>query len=242
MQLALGGERLDVEVPRKVRIDGIENHIESPGQALQGGFIVGGDEVMSAEGAGLRLFIRGGRKRGDLATPGLEETKGQVTQPADTDYSDPIGGANVVLNDRVEYGNPTAEERPGIGTTNPFRQGRDPMGLDPNLVREASGASHHDAFGTRAQVVVAAHALVTGQARTRVPANADPLADTNMVYVLTDRRDRSDDLVSRYERILADAPFIVEDTEIAVTNAAISDIDLDFVVLQRIREIVLEWL
>lgn len=52
-----------------------------------------------------------------------------------------------------------------------------------------------------------------------------------MVYVFTDRRDRSDDLMSRYERVLADAPFIVEYAEIAVTNAAITDIDLDFVVL-----------
>jgi hypothetical protein len=52
--------------------------------------------------------------------------------------------------------------------------------------------------------------------------------------------DCADDLVSGDERILADSPFVIEYAQIAVTNPAVANVNFNLVMLESIREIVLE--
>ena len=62
-----------------------------------------------------------------------------------------------------------------------------------------------------------------------MPAEADALADLERLDLGAHGRDLADDLVAGDEGILADAPIVGDQVQIAVADAAVGDGDFDFV-------------
>ena len=62
-----------------------------------------------------------------------------------------------------------------------------------------------------------------------MPADADALAYAGAVHVGTDVGDGADDLVAGNERVAADAPVVVDEVDVGVADAAVSDADVDVV-------------
>src|SRR5262249_3366322 len=70
-------------------------------------------------------------------------------------------------------------------------------------------------------------ALVTVHAAPRGPADADALSDRETFCTRSDRRDPTDDLVSKDRGILRKGPVIIQDGEIGVTHTAVFDRDFN---------------
>jgi len=71
------------------------------------------------------------------------------------------------------------------------------------------------------------HALVTVHATARVPTDANALSDLESFGIRTHGCDPANDLVAENRRILRNAPLIVEDGEIGVTQAAVFNSDFN---------------
>src|SRR5207244_6905114 len=79
----------------------------------------------------------------------------------------------------------------------------------------------------RAQMVITRHALATVHAAGREPADPDALSHLRSLGIWTYRRDPTDDLVAESRGVLRDAPVIVEDGEIGVTQTAVLESDFN---------------
>src|SRR5947209_7535184 len=79
----------------------------------------------------------------------------------------------------------------------------------------------------RAKVMAPRHTLMTVHAATRVPADADALSDLESLGIRTYGRDPTDDLVAENRGVLRNAPVIVQDREIGVTQTAMFDSDFN---------------
>ena len=89
-----------------------------------------------------------------------------------------------------------------------------------------------DAGGLRfgAEVLFAGAAPLADAAGVCLPADADALAyGQGAVDVGADGGDGSDDLVAGDERVAADAPVVVDEVDVRVADAAVSDADLDVI-------------
>ena len=71
------------------------------------------------------------------------------------------------------------------------------------------------------------HALVTGHAVARMPAQTDEVARLQGTHFVSDGGDPPNHLVARHHRIVGDAPFVVDDAYVAVANADRDDLDID---------------
>src|SRR5262249_24994697 len=79
----------------------------------------------------------------------------------------------------------------------------------------------------RAKVMASRHALATVHAAGREPADADTLSHLESLGIWTHGRDPTDDLVAENRGVLRDAPVIVEDGEIRVTQSAVFNRDFN---------------
>src|SRR5260370_4937690 len=70
-------------------------------------------------------------------------------------------------------------------------------------------------------------------ATTGTPAHADALSDLDSLGVGTHGGDPTDDLVAENRGVLRDAPFIVQDREIGVTQTAVFDRDFNVLAPER---------
>ncbi len=88
-----------------------------------------------------------------------------------------------------------------------------------------------DAGGLRfgAEVLFAGTAPLADAAGVCLPADADALAYGWAVNVRSDGGDGADDLVAGDERVAADAPVVVDEVDVGVADAAVSDADFDVV-------------
>src|ERR1019366_1669480 len=71
------------------------------------------------------------------------------------------------------------------------------------------------------------HALATVHAAIRIPANADALSDLEALGIRPNGGDATDDLMAENRGILRNAPFIVPDGDIGVTQTAVFDSDFN---------------
>src|SRR4029077_12234188 len=77
------------------------------------------------------------------------------------------------------------------------------------------------------------HALATVHAATRAPADADALSDHEPFGIRTYGRDPTDDLVAENRGVLRNAPVIVEDGEIGVTQPGVFNRDFNLLHPER---------
>src|SRR5258706_16012212 len=87
----------------------------------------------------------------------------------------------------------------------------------------------------RAKVMVSRHALATVHVALREPTDAHALADFERLGIRTYGRDPADDLVAENRGVLRNAPVIVQDGEIGVTQAAMLDGDFNVLVAEWTR-------
>src|SRR5258705_7174294 len=90
-------------------------------------------------------------------------------------------------------------------------------------------------LGLRAKVMVSRQSLATVHVAAGEPADAQALPDTAGFGVRAKGRDATDDLVAQHRGELRNAPLVVEDGEVGVTQAAMLDGDFDLLVAQRAR-------
>jgi hypothetical protein len=83
-------------------------------------------------------------------------------------------------------------------------------------------------FGFRTEVFKALHAPLAAAAGVGLPAEADALAHFEGAHTVADGGYGSDDFMAGNEGVLADAPIVGDEVKIAVADAAVSNLDLDF--------------
>jgi hypothetical protein len=81
-------------------------------------------------------------------------------------------------------------------------------------------------------MLFAAQTPLTRAAGTGLPANAHALPDGKVLHLAADCGHHADNLVSGNEGVLADAPIIVDQVDVAMADPAMGDLDLDFVGLE----------
>src|SRR5206468_3286397 len=128
---------------------------------------------------------------------------------------------------RREDRDASAEERPGVGEVQLFRQRDGPSPVRADVGREPAAMSKDGRLHLRAKMLASRHALMTVHAATRVPADADALSDLESLGIRTYGRDPTDDLVAENRRVLRIAPVIFQDGEIRVTQTAVFDSDFN---------------
>jgi hypothetical protein len=80
--------------------------------------------------------------------------------------------------------------------------------------------------------MAARHALATVHATSRVPTHANALADCDTFGIWADRGDPADDFVAEDGGILGNAPVVVQDCKIGVTQTAVFDRDFNILGLE----------
>src|SRR6266850_6576667 len=85
----------------------------------------------------------------------------------------------------------------------------------------------------RAEVLITRHALAAVHVAAGKPADADALSDFESLGIRTDGRDPTHNFVAENRGVLRDAPLIVEDGEIGVTQTAVFDSDLNVLGSER---------
>ena len=166
------------------------------------------------------------RERGHVAAVRGGELHGHVPEPADADDADAVGRLGV-HRQRREDGDAAAQERAGVGEVQLVRQRDGPRPVRADVAGEPAAMTDDGELHLRAQVMASRHALAAVHAAPRVPADADALADLESLGVRTDGRDPTDDLVAENRGVLRDAPLVVQDGEVGVTQAAVLDGDFD---------------
>jgi len=150
-----------------------------------------------------------------------------VTEASDANDPNAICGPDSEFDDGVEDGDASAEERTGTDGGKGFGKfcGPGPVGADE--IGEAAVAPDDGPLPCGAEVVVAAHALWTGHAAFRKPAETNAVAGDKVFNHRTNGLDATNDFVSGHERIGGKAPLVAEHAEIRVTDAAVFDADVD---------------
>jgi hypothetical protein len=93
------------------------------------------------------------------------------------------------------------------------------------------------AFRRGAEILLAAHTPITFAAGDGLPAETNPLADFKRADFGAERSDCADDFVTGDEGILADAPIVGDEVQIAMADAAMGDSDFDFACAELARVI-----
>src|SRR3989442_1036012 len=125
----------------------------------------------------------------------MRELDGHVTESADADDADAVGGLGV-HHQRTENGDAPAEQRPAVREVQFLRQRDDPRPVRADVRSEPAAMADDRRLGLRAQVMVSRHALATMHVAIREPADADALADSASLRTRTDGRDSTSDLVA----------------------------------------------
>src|SRR5262249_38903609 len=213
-------------VPIELHVDGADQEVEAAAEPPDRRGVLARDDVVGPEGPRLVELAFARRERGHVAAVGGGELHGHVPQPADADDADPIGRFRMP-GQGCEDGAAPEKQRPRVRGVRPLRQRDGPGPVSADVACEPASVTDDSRLHLRAEVVAARHALTAVHATGRVPADADALPDCQPPGVGTDRGHPADDLVAENRGVLRDAPVVVQDGEIRVTQTAVLDRDLD---------------
>jgi len=124
---------------------------------------------------------------------------------------------------------PCAEQRSDVLALQLLRHRNGKSGVDPDGVRIAAVAAHAGGLRLRTQVLVALAAVLADAAAIGLPTHADALADLAIPYRSANCGHRAHDLVAGDKGVLAHAPVVIDEVNIAVTDATVRDLDFDLV-------------
>ncbi|MNZ88335.1 hypothetical protein D3C78_1072240 [compost metagenome] len=156
-----------------------------------------------------------------------------MTETANTHHADPVSGLDAEFQQRVEHGRTSAEQRPGHCR---IESGRDRQGPGPvrtNAVGKAAVAADDGRLHGATQVMRAFDARRAMHATALVPTDAHPLPHFQTANLVAQAHDTADHLVARDERVVADAPIVVDQRLVGVADAAVFHGDFYLIVAQR---------
>ena len=206
-----------------------EDEVERVGHFLHGFGFAAVNEVMGAEGASFVFLGHGGGEGGDVGAEDAGELDGKVAEAADADDADAGGGIDAVGAHGVVDGDAAAEQGRGLFARQSVGDGNDKAGVGADAISIAAVAMNAGAFRSGAEIFLAAHTPLALAAGVGLPAEADALAHLERADLAADSGDGADDFVTGDEGILADAPVVGDEVQIAVADAAVGDGDFDFV-------------
>jgi hypothetical protein len=166
--------------------------------------------LVRAEAEGFGAFRLRGGKRDHLAAPFVQELQGEMAEPADADDTDPVGRSDAALDHGIEDGDAAAKQRTGLGRIDRGRQRHGPFPVAAHPLGKPAVPADHGRLDLRAEVVIAAQALGTAQAAAGKPTQPNPVTDLDALHLRTGLNHGADDLVTRDERVVGEAPIVVE--------------------------------
>jgi len=89
-------------------------------------------------------------------------------------------------------------------------------------------ATHDGALTARTKMVVAREALITREAAMGKPADANALANFEVLCLFTKGDHGTDCFMARHERKCRHAPFVIKHGEVGMTDSAVADLKLYF--------------
>ena len=128
---------------------------------------------------------------------------------------------------------PPHKQRPGVGEVELLRQRDSPGPVRADVAGEPAAMADDGRLHLRAKVMASRHALAAVHAAARVPTDADALADAESLGIRTHGRDPTDNLVAENRGVLRNAPVVVQDGKIGVTQAAMFDRDFNVLGSER---------
>ena len=128
--------------------------------------------------------------------------------------------------ERVVDGDSTAKQGRGVFAAEGIWNGDNEAGVGANTLCVAAVAVDAGAFRGGTKVLHATNAPLAFAAGVGLPAEADALAYGEGTHTLADRGNGSDDFMAGNKGILADAPVVGDEMNIAMTDAAVRDGDL----------------
>ncbi len=240
VQPAARGERLDVGIPVEGHIDGGDDEVEPAAGARNGVEIARVDGFVGAEFQRFLLFGFAGGEGGDMTPPRPGELEREMSEAADADDGDLRCGRELGLHERVEDGDAAAEHRADGARRDGCGQLHDAGGLRADDVGEAAMTADDGCLCCCTHVMVATQALPAMQAVAGVPAEADAITDVEVLHARPDGADAAGHLMARNQGVIGHAPVVLEHAEIAVADATMFNIDVNFIITDR-AERVGEW-
>ena len=171
MQPAVRRERADDRVPIELHVDRADQEVEAATEFFDRCRVFGRDDVVRPETLCLIELALARRERRHVAAVRGGELHGHVTQPADADDAYPVGRLGVQGQWR-EDGDAPAQERPGFGEVQLFRQRDDPGPVRADVGREPTAMTDDGRLHLRAKMMVSRHALSAMHVAAREPADA----------------------------------------------------------------------
>src|SRR4029077_470272 len=159
------------------------------------------DNMVCTETLGFIKLVLARRERGHVATVRGGKLYGHMPHPADADNADSVSRPGV-HGQRCEDGDSPAQERPGFGGVQLFRQRQGPSPMRADVSRDPAAMTDDRRLHLRAKVMVSRKALVTVHIAARVPADADALSDMDSLGIRTDSRDPTDNFVAENRGVL----------------------------------------
>ncbi len=228
VQGTLGLERTKQAGDVERRVNGGDDEVEASLQLLEFAVALGVVDDMRAELLGLGFLVVAGGEGVDFAAPFVGELERHVPKAADADDADARGGRQIVDNERRKDRDATAEERADLGGVEALGQRARPGPLHADAIGEGAVAADDGPADVGAEVVVTGETFGAREATVGGPADADFLADLEALGLGAERDDGAGGFMAGDERIPGPTPFVVEHGEIGMAQAAIVDLDLDF--------------
>ena len=152
-----------------------------------------------------------------------------MAKTADADHADPGRGIDSVQAQGIVNGDAGAEQRRGGFAFKSVGDGNDEAGVGAHAIGVAPVAVHAGGLRIGAEVLLPAHAPLAVAAGVGLPTEADPLIQPEEFDFGTQGGNLADDLMTWDEGVLADAPIVGDQVQVAVADAAVGDSDFDIV-------------
>src|ERR1035441_2455308 len=220
-------QRLQIYSPVLVSVCGVQNKIHGPGYFLHGLGFAAVDKVVRAECASF-LFLagRGGEGR-DFCAENAGKLDGNVSQSTDSNNADPRRRVNAMDAKRIVDRDAAAEQWRRLFAVKAIGNGNYEACIGTNAFGVTAVAMNTCSFGIGAKVLQAPHAPFALTAGIRLPPETDSLAYLEGSCLTAHGSNSPDNLVTRNERKMADAPIVGDKVKIAVADATVSNGDLN---------------
>lgn len=155
-----------------------------------------------------------------------------MTEAADADNADAVGGFDTKLQQRVEHGGTGAEQRADHRRIKIGGHRNRPRPVRTHPIGETAVAADDGRLRSAAQLLRAADAGRAVHAAALVPADADALAEFEAAHLRAHAHDFANHLVARHERVAADAPIVIDQRLIGMAHTAVFHGDLNVLFAQ----------
>ena len=176
----------------------------------------------------LSFLGRGCGKGGDFRSKCARELDGHVAKSPDADDAHAGGGIHAMCADRGIDRDAAAKQGSGVLALQFFRDRNGEARIHADGVRISAIAVHAGSLALGAEVLFALKAPFADAAAVRLPADTHALTHRQRLYVTADCGNGTHNLVTGDKRKLADSPVIVNKVNIAVADAAVGDLNLNF--------------